>query len=422
MKPFAPLLSAALLIVAALPGHAEPLRQPPSGPSTTLRLPQPGATPSTSNSSNAIGWPAGRTPIAPPGFVVEAYAKLPDARFLHLLPGGDVLVAQANGDADGGPGRVTLLRGVRTDGAAALSVPFATGLRNPFGIAHAGGFVFIADSDRVRRWPWRPGQTQVTGPGTTIFTMPPGGTFGHWTRGLVASPDGKALYVSIGSASNIAENGMARERGRAAIWRVNIDGTGARIFAGGLRNPIGTAFEPTTGELWAVANERDGLGDNLPPDYLAHIVDGGFYGWPWRYYGIHDTRVKPPEPPVARQSRVPDYALGAHTASLGLLFYTGQAFPARYRGGAFIGQHGSWNRAALSGYRVAFLPFSGGKPANQPLEDFLTGFVADAANSEVYGRPVGVATMADGTLLVADDAGGRVWRVRPTGGPAIARR
>ena len=403
----------ALALIAAAPVRLE---QPPSGPAATLRLPAPGSTASASNSSNPVGWPAGRTPVAPPGFMVEAFAKLPTPRFIHVLPNGDVLVAQANGESDSpaNPNRVTLLRGLRPDGSAAATIPFATGLNNPFGIAHAGGFIFIADTERVRRWPYQPGQTRVSGPGQTIMTLPGGGTFGHWTRALTVSPDQRSLYVSIGSASNIADGGMARERGRAAIWRIGLDGSGARIFAGGLRNPIGTAFEPASGALWTVVNERDGLGDDLPPDYLARVVDGGFYGWPWRYYQRVDSRVRVPAPSFSASARLPDYALGAHTGSLGLAFYTGRAFPPAWRG-AFIGQHGSWNRARLSGYRVAFVPFEGGQPAKQPLRDFLTGFVADPAEAKVYGRPVGVAPMLDGSLLVADDAGDRVWRVRWAG-------
>ncbi len=406
MRPI--LVALAPLALAAAPA----IEQPPSGPSATLTLPAPGATASASNSSNPIGWPQGRTPIAPPGFKVSAFAKLASPRSLLVLANGDVLVGQATGDHDGSPNRVTLLRGLKADGSAAQVFAFATGFDNPFGLATAGGYVFIADTQVVRRWPFRVGQTMVSGPGQVIMRLPgaQASTYGHWTRSLVVAPDGKSLFVGVGSASNIADGGMAKERGRAAIWRVGLDGSGARVFAGGLRNPIGTAFAPGTGELWAVVNERDGLGDNLPPDYLAHVVDGDFYGWPWRYYGRVDTRVGPPAPAFAAQSRVPDYALGAHTASLGLMFYKGSAFPAEWRG-AFIGQHGSWNRARLSGYRVAFVPFEGGRPEARPLRDFLTGFVADPAEATVYGRPVGVAQMTDGSLLVADDAGGRVWRV-----------
>ena len=410
---FAPLL---LLLLGAAPAR---LDQPPSGPGATLALPPPGATNSASNSSNPIGWPAGRTPQAPPGFVVETYARLPSARQMLVLDNGDVLVAQSNGESSGSPNRVTVLRGINPDGSAARAFTLATGLANPFGLAVAGGFLFVADTAVVHRWPFHVGQTRVDGPGQTIFTMPGGGesTYGHWTRNLTLAPDGKSLFVSVGSSSNIADSGIARERGRAAIWRIGLDGSGARVFAGGLRNPVGTAIQPETHALWTVVNERDGLGDNLPPDYLTHVDDGGFYGWPWRYYGRHDARVRIPEPTYATASRVPDYALGAHTASLGLLFYRGQAFPLAWRG-AFVGQHGSWNRARLSGYRVAFLPFEHGQPAARPLTDFLTGFVADADEATVYGRPVGLAEMKDGSLLVADDAGNRVWRVRWAGNVA----
>jgi glucose/arabinose dehydrogenase len=406
------LLALSLLVLAAAPA----LVQPPSGPSSSLVLPPPGATPSTANSSNAIGWPEGRAPTAPPGFAVTAYAKLESPRSLLVLANGDVLVGQATGEHEGSPNRVTLLRGLRPNGSAAQTLTFATGFDNPFGLAMAGGYVFIADTKTVRRWPFRVGQSRVNGPGQVIMRLPgaQASTYGHWTRSLVAAPDSKSLFVGVGSSSNIADHGMAAEEGRAAIWQVGLDGAGARIFAGGLRNPIGTAFVPGTNDLWAVVNERDGLGDNLPPDYLAHVVDGGFYGWPWRYYGRVDARVKPPAPAFAAQARVPEYALGAHVASLGLLFYRGAAFPAEWRG-AFIGEHGSWNRAHLSGYRVAFVPFTAGRPAAQPLKDFLTGFVADPAEASVYGRPVGVAEMTDGSLLVADDAGGRVWRVAWTG-------
>jgi glucose/arabinose dehydrogenase len=276
-------------------------------------------------------------------------------------------------------------------------------------MALLGDQLYVANTDGVVRFPYRPGETRITAAGTPVLYLPIGGYNNHWTRNIVASPDGTKLYVSVGSASNVGERGMKEEALRANILEVNPDGTGLRVFAGGLRNPVGMAWEPATKTLWTAVNERDQLGDDLVPDYMTSVKDGAFYGWPYSYFGPNeDPRRKGERPDLVAKAVAPDVPLGAHTASLGLAFYTGPAFHEKYRGGAFVGQRGSWNRSQFSGYRVAFVPFRDGKPAGPP-EDFLAGFIKD--DKEVYGRPVGVAVAADGALLVTDDASNRVWRV-----------
>ena len=278
-------------------------------------------------------------------------------------------------------------------------------------MALVGDELYVANTDGVVRFPYREGQTRIDAPGELILPLPAGGYNNHWTRNIIASPDGQKLYVSVGSASNVGEYGMDEEIRRANILEINPDGSGEKVFASGLRNPNGMDWAPETGALWTAVNERDGLGDDLVPDYITSVRDSGFYGWPYSYYGQNeDPRRAGERPDLVARAIVPDYALGSHTASLGLVFYDGDSFPERYRGGAFIGQRGSWNRSEFSGYKVVFVPFDGGQPSGAP-EDFLTGFIADPERGEAYGRPVGLALLPDGSLLVADDAGNTVWRV-----------
>jgi glucose/arabinose dehydrogenase len=392
-------------------------------------LPAPFATKSANKHPKVIGWPDGKTPTAPPGFKVTLFADGFDSpRWLYVLPNGDLLVAESRSmpprqaDPDkkkalkesktvtgGSANRITLLRDADRDGKPEVREVFLANLNQPFGMCLVGETFFVANTDSVVAFPYAEGQTKIEAAGRKILDLPAGGYNNHWTRNLLASADGKKLYISVGSGSNVAEHGTAHEMLRACILETNLDGTGLRVFAGGLRNPVGMAWEPTTRKLWTAVNERDGLGDDLPPDYITSVRDGAFYGWPFAYIGPNeDPRRKGERPDLVAKSVVPDLPVGAHTASLGLTFYTGTAFPEKYRGGAFIGQRGSWNRSAFTGYRVAFVPFKDGRPAGPP-EDFLTGFIANA--SEVHGRPVCVLVAPDGALLVTDDASNRIWRV-----------
>ena len=396
-------------------------------------LPPPFETKSVTRHPKVIGWPAGKAPTAPPGFQVTLYADgLDNPRWLYVLPNGDVLVAESRtlpppqADPDkkkglkqsktitgGSANRITLLRDADNDGRPEVREEFLRDLNQPFGMCLVGDTFFVANTDSVMAFPYRPGQTRIEAKGRKIMDLPAGGYNNHWTRNLLAKPDGTKLYVSVGSGSNMAEHGTANELLRACILEVNPDGTGLRVFAGGLRNPVGMAWEPVTGALWTAVNERDGLGDDLPPDYITGVKDGAFYGWPFAYIGPNeDPRRRGERPDLVAKTIPPDLPVGAHTATLGLAFYTGRAFPEKYRGGAFLGQRGSWNRSAFSGYRVAFVPFRAGRPAG-PAEDFLTGFIAN--DREVYGRPVCVTVAPDGALLVTDDASNRVWRVAPEG-------
>jgi len=383
--------------------------------------------------AHAVGWPAGRTPQAAKGTGVAVFARgLDHPRWLYVLPNGDVLVAESNAPSDAGErgigdhiehwvmdyvgagmksaNRISLLRDAGNGVAEAH--PFLEGLNSPFGMALAGGKLYVANTDALWSFPYVEGETKITAAGTKIVDLP-AHPIGHWTRNVIASRDGKLLYVTVGSGSNRAEGGMEIEQGRAAIWEVDPASGKHRIFASGLRNPNGMAWEPQTGALWTAVNERDGLGSDLVPDYMTSVADGGFYGWPYSYYGGHvDTRVTPPRPDLVAKALAPDYALGNHTASLGLAFSAGSALPPPFETGVFIGQHGSWNRKPLSGYRVIFVPFSAGKPAGGPAV-VLDGFLSDSG--EAYGRPVGVAIDKHGALLVADDVGNTVWRVTGSG-------
>jgi len=387
----------------------------------------------------AIGWPVGITPQAASGTGVAAFATdLDHPRWLYVLPNGDVLVAESNAPPkpDDGKGikgwlmgramkqagaavpsanRITLLRDINGDGVADLRSVLLEGLNSPFGMALVRNQLYVADSDAVLRFPYVTGVTHIVAPGTKVVSLPAGQINHHWTKNLIASRDGRKLYVTVGSNSNVGERGMVVEAGRAAIWEVDIESGATRIFASGLRNPNGLAWEPHSGALWTVVNERDELGSDLVPDYLTSVRDGGFYGWPFSYYGQHvDERVKPQQPELVARAIVPDYALGPHTASLGLASSVGTTLPERFKSGMFIGQHGSWNRRPPSGYKVLFIPFADGKPSGVEPIDVLTGFLSEDAKA--YGRPVGVALDNQGALLVADDVGNAIWRVTSSSG------
>lgn len=394
---------------------------------STVELPPPYATESVRNSSDVIGWGDTAKPVAPAGFTVSKYAgELDNPRWIYVLPNGDVLVAEAKNThavqstvdvltgknkerrESNNTNRILLFRDKDGNGIPETKSTFLEGLNLPFGMLLLNNYIYVANTDAVMRYPYTAGATSVTAKGEKIAELPSEGR--HWTRSLVANAAGTKIYVGVGSASNVAEDGMEKEKNRACILEMNPDGTGMRVYADGLRNPVGMDW--MNGTLWTAVNERDELGDDLVPDYLTSVKDGGFYGWPYSYFGQHkDPRIeeKDQRSDLVSRAIVPEVSLGAHTASLGLAFYRQSAFPARYRNGAFIGQHGSWNRSALSGYKVVFVPFTNGKPGAP--EDFLTGFIADAGESKVYGRPVGVAVLPDGSLLVADDAGNTIWRV-----------
>jgi glucose/arabinose dehydrogenase len=411
------------------------------GPNPVLPEPDTSLIP-TINVVEAVGWSEGERPVAAPGTTVTAFASgLDHPRWLHVLPNGDVLVAETNApprpdDAKGIKGwffkryqkqaggavpsanRITLLRDADGDGTAEVRSVLLSGLNSPFGMALLGRTLFIANTDAIVKVTYQDGATEIREVPQKVADLPGGWLNHHWTKGLIAGPDGRKLYAAVGSNSNIAENGMDQEAGRAAIWEIDIDTGASRVFATGLRNPVGMTWEPTTGALWTSVNERDELGNDLVPDYITSVRDGGFYGWPYSYYGGHvDARVKPQRPDLVATAIAPDYALGSHTGSLGLAHSSVNALPAAMQQGMFVGQHGSWNREPRSGYKVIFVPFKDGKPAGKPI-DVLTGFVRDG--DQAMGRPVGVEIDARGGLLVADDVGNAVWRV--TGAQAMTRR
>jgi glucose/arabinose dehydrogenase len=379
-----------------------------TGPSDQLVLPLPHATRAVANPSTVIGWPKGKMPIAPSGFEVSLFAdELDNPRMIYVLPNADVLVAQSIPEQGGS--RIILLRDETNSGRSTLRQVFVRRLKMAFGMSLVGNRFYIGNTDAIVVLPYRTGETQIKRQPEKILALPVGG---HYTRNIIADPKGQKLYVAVGSATNVDEQRVdEKDPRRAAILQVNFDGSAMRIFAGGLRNPVGMDWEPKTKALWTVVNERDGLGDELVPDYLTGVRDNAFYGWPYSYYGQNeDPRKKGQRPDLVAKAVKPDYALGSHVAPLGLTFYEGKSFPARYQGGAFIGMHGSWNRSNLVGYKVAFVPFQNGKPSGA-IEDFLTGFIANPKTSDVHGRPVGVTVWTDGSLLVADDAAGKVWRV-----------
>ena len=403
-----------------------------TGPQPELPPPRATLIP-TVNIAPAKGWQRGATPQPAPGLQVVAFAAgLDHPRWLLVLPNGDVLVAETNAppkpeDAKGIKGwvmglvmkragartpsanRITLLRDSDGDGVADLRSVLLEALNSPFGMALVGDSLYVANSDAVLRFPYAAGDTRIAAPGQRVVTLPAGPINHHWTKNLIANADGSKLYVTVGSNSNVAERGIEAEAERAAIWEVDVQSGAHRIFASGLRNPNGLAWEANSAALWTVVNERDELGSDLVPDYLTSVRDGAFYGWPYSYYGAHvDERVKPPRPDLVASAITPDYALGPHTASLGLASSAGTSLPAAFASGMFIGQHGSWNRRPHSGYKVVFVPFAGGKPAGVPV-DVLSGFLSD--DGDAFGRPVGVALDKTGALLVADDVGNTVWRV-----------
>ena len=429
-----PMLAGLLLSVAACGEVATTPVEAGTGAHPALPAPNPTLLP-TINIAPAKGWPAGTTPEAVAGLRVKAYANgLDHPRWLYVLPNGDVLVAETNAppkpeDGKGIRGwimkqvmkragartpsanRITLLRDADGDGIAETRSVFLAGLNSPFGMTLVGDDFYVANSDAVLRFPYVADATSIAGPGTKVVDLPAGSINHHWTKNIIASRNGSKLYVTVGSNSNVAENGMDNEVNRAAILEIDPATGKSRVFASGLRNPNGLAWQPQGGALWTVVNERDEIGSDLVPDYMTVVRDGGFYGWPYSYYGSHvDNRVKPQRPDLVATAVVPDYALGPHTASLGLTFYDGKLLPRHYAGGAFVGQHGSWNRNPRSGYKVIFVPFANGRPAG-PAEDVLTRFVN--ADGDALGRPVGVAVDRQGALLVADDVGNTVWRVTP---------
>ena len=379
-----------------------------TGPAEQLVLPPPYATRGVANPSRVVAWPNGKIPTAPAGFDVTLFAEdLDNPRMIHVLPNGDVLVMESMRRQ--GPSRIILLRDENKDGKPDRREIFIDGLNGAFGMALHGSRFYVGNTDGVVVFPYRNGETKITRQGEKILDLPGGG---HYTRNVIVDPDGKRLYISVGSATNVDEQMIdAKDSRRAAILQANLDGSGMRVFASGLRNAVGMDWEPITKRLWTVVNERDMLGDELVPDYLTSVKENAFYGWPYAYFGQNeDPRKKNQRPDLVAKAIKPDYALGSHVAPLGLAFYGGKSFTARYQGGAFIGMHGSWNRSNLVGYKVAFVPFQNGKPSGA-IEDFLTGFLANPKSNEVYGRPVGVTVAADGSLLVADDGANKVWRV-----------
>jgi glucose/arabinose dehydrogenase len=426
----------ATTVLTSVTVSAETARDNPGfGANPLLPEPESSLLP-TMNIAPAKPWPSGIAPVAAAGLTVQLYASgLDHPRWLYVLPNGDVLVAETNApavhDSDAGikgaiqkqvmkdagaavpsAERITLLRGVDAKGAAQSRATFLQGLHSPFGMALVGSDFYVANTDALWRFPYRTDAKEIHQPGVKVADLPGGEINHHWTKNLLASRDGSQLYVTVGSNSNVAENGIEAEKNRAAIHVIDLKSGQSRLFATGLRNPNGMDWQPQSGALWTAVNERDELGNNLVPDYMTSVRDGGFYGWPYSYYGQHvDKRVKPPNPELVKTAIKPDYALGSHTASLGLVFYNADLLPPSYKGGAFIGQHGSWNRKPHSGYKVIFVPFANGVPAGPP-QDVLTGFLSP--EGEAYGRPVGVAVDKTGALLVADDVGNAIWRIVPS--------
>lgn len=423
-----------LFFVGLLTACATATDQPVSigyGPNPVLPKPADNLVPMV-NVQKATGWPAGEMPTPAAGLTVQAFATgLDHPRSIHVLPNGDVLVAETNApprpkDGNGIRGffmkqamekagaavpsanRISLLRDADGDGVAEETYAFLTGLNSPFGMELVGDTLYVANTDAILAFPYEEGATSIDTPGRLVTELPAGPINHHWTKNITVSEDGKHFYAAVGSNSNIAENGLEAEEGRAAIWEVDIETGEKRLYATGLRNPVGLAINPANGEVWTAVNERDELGNNLVPDYVTSVKDGAFYGWPWSYYGQNvDTRVEPANASMIAKAIAPDYGLGSHTASLGIAFSEGDALGERFASGLFVGQHGSWNRKPPSGYKVVYVPFKSGAPAGQPI-DVLTGFLD---NGKARGRPVDVALAKDKALLVTDDVGNTVWRV-----------
>ncbi len=425
MKRYSTLFVLALLPITLLAQSPNTIPQKPI-------LPAPYKTKSSKNFSKVKGWEEGQIPVAPKGFKVQLYADhMQNPRNMYILPNGDVLVAEANTiknvlmqagavvlGASGAENmktsanRIMLLRDTDKDGKADVKEVFLEGLNQPFGIILINDWLYVANTDALMRYPYKKGMTKMEEKGEKIMELPADGRNQHWTRNLLANADGSKIYIAVGSVDNIGDNGKDVHPQRACILEFNPDGTASRVYASGLRNPVGLAWAPGTKTLWTTVNERDELGDDLVPDYLTSVKEEGFYGWPWSYWGQHeDPRMEVKRPDLVSKAIVPDVSLGAHTASLCIAFYTGNAFPQKYQGGVFVAQHGSWNRSVLAGYKVVFVPFKNGKPSG-PASDFLTGFKkSETEEKEVYGRPVGIALLADGSLLITDDVNDRIWRV-----------
>jgi glucose/arabinose dehydrogenase len=412
-----------------------------SGPSPQLPPPKRTLIP-TLKIAPAVHWAAGETPTPAAGLAVNAFATgLDHPRWVYVLPNGDVLVSETNapdrpaegkglrakiqkaemkkaGAVTPSANRITLLRDADGDGIAETRHVFASDLHSPFGMTLVGNTLYVADTDAIVRFPYRSGETHIGARPERLVELPAGPRNHHWTKNVIASTDGRRLYASVGSNSNVGDHGMEIEANRAAILEVDPATGNTSLYASGLRNPNGMGWNPVTGELWTAVNERDEIGSDLVPDYITSVKRGGFYGWPYSYYGQHvDVRMKPQRPDLVAKAIVPDFAVGPHTASIGFAFYQGGLLPAHYANGAFVGQHGSWNRRPPSGYRVIFVPFANGKPSG-PVEEVLGGFLDAEGNAR--GRPVGVAVGKDGSVLVADDVGNAVWRVTPA--PATAAK
>ena len=375
-----------------------------------LTLPAPYSSTSVTNRSEIVEWPEGEGPKAPEGFIVSRFAEdLDHPRWTYVAPNKDIFVAESNtkNSAD----QIRLLRDTNNDGNVDEQHVFMENLNQNFGMLVLGEYFYVANTDGLYRYPYKEGANKIDAEGEKILDLSASGYNNHWTRNIIASEDKSKIYVSVGSASNVGEQGMEKEHRRANIIEINPDGSGEIIYADGLRNPVGMDFNPVTGELWTAVNERDKLGNDLVPDYVTSVKKGGWYGWPYSYYGqIKDPRWQDdPHEDMVAKAIMPDVPVGSHTASLGLTFYTSNAFPDSFNNGAFVGQHGSWNREELAGYKVIFIPFENGNP-KKPI-DFLTGFIANDDGTEVYGRPVCVAVAPDGSLLVSDDDGGVIWKV-----------
>lgn len=427
-------LTRALLVALSLSNYCANAQTTPkavvkTGVGQTIELPEADTKASKTNFSRVVPWPEGQTPTAPEGFVVSRFAEgMKSPRNIVIAPNGDVIAVLSNSQrtkveqlaneisgkaksevAGKSVNTIMLFRDADKDGKPELVSTFLTGLNQPYGAAFIGNSFYVANTDGVYVYPYQTGDTEIKGAGKKILDLPAGGYNNHWTRNLIVNAAKTKIYVSVGSGSNVAERGLDNEIRRANIIEINPDGSGEKIYGSGLRNPVGMAWAPGTNALWTAVNERDGLGDDLVPDYITSVKPGAFYGWPFSYFGQNeDPRLKGQNPALVAKALVPDIPVGAHTASLGLAFYTAKKFPSKYQGGVFIGQHGSWNRSELVGYKVAFIPFKQGKPAGK-MEDFLTGFIKN--EKEVYGKPVGVAVAQDGALLVADDVSGIIWRV-----------
>lgn len=434
MKKYAwlPVMMLSAMIAISSIGNLYGQEKADEGKALKDTLPAPFATKSTKNFSKVIGW-GDQMPVAPEGFIVSKFAdSLQHPRWIYVAGNGDVFIAESNTILKGilkfgakisrkiktqhigeSANRITMFRDSNKDGIVDQRFVFAENLNQPFGMLILSNHFYVGNTDALLRFDYKLGDTKLNGVGTKLVSLPAGKHNRHWARNIITNKTKDKIYIAVGSGTNVAEEGMDNEIRRACILEVNLDGSGERIYASGLRNPEGMAWAPGTNTLWTAVNERDELGDELVPDYLTGVKEGGFYGWPFSYFGQHeDPRMKDQQrPDLVSQAIVPDVALGAHTASLGLVFYEGKTFPSKYQNGAFIAQHGSWNRKELAGYKVIFIPFANGKPAG-PQEDFLTGFaVAGSTDSEVRGRPVDVALLPDGSMLVTDDVSNTVWRV-----------